>query len=171
MSTVAVRRGLVLEARDRELARQRSEISSTPFDTVAVHSDNMVVDEFGTSRWQVPKSAPASSTPSARSGKMMHRCVPSFHRLPLRYADHPPALHEGSATGLSRSRHRPRETPQDRPLHALWHLPPPFLFPVRMPMISLHVNLATNCYGYHVVHKLLRGDPATTLVDKHASHV
>ncbi|KAJ7266037.1 armadillo-type protein [Mycena rebaudengoi] len=49
------------------------------------------------------------------------------------------------------------------------------------------VDFATNCYGYHVLQKvldcedeedfwlivseLLRGDPATTLVNKHASHV
>ncbi|KAJ7703824.1 armadillo-type protein [Mycena metata] len=48
------------------------------------------------------------------------------------------------------------------------------------------VDFATNCYGYHVLHKALnckeevyilivpelpRGDPATTLVNEHASHV
>jgi pumilio RNA-binding family len=48
------------------------------------------------------------------------------------------------------------------------------------------VELATNCYGCHVLQKaldceedirflivqeLLQGDPATTLVNKHASHV
>ncbi|KAF8157629.1 hypothetical protein K438DRAFT_1986420 [Mycena galopus ATCC 62051] len=57
-------------------------------------------------------------------------------------------------------------------------------------MIPLHngriIDLATNCYGYCVLQKtldyeeevcllimseLLRGDPATTLVNKHASHV
>jgi hypothetical protein len=58
-------------------------------------------------------------------------------------------------------------------------------------MISLYsgrariVDLATNCHGHHVLQKpfdceevcllivseLLWGDPATTLVNKHASHV
>jgi hypothetical protein len=59
-----------------------------------------------------------------------------------------------------------------------------------MLMISLHsgriLDLVTNCYEYQVLQKafdceeevcfpivseLLRGDPATTLVNKHASHV
>ncbi|KAJ7787705.1 hypothetical protein B0H14DRAFT_3579293 [Mycena olivaceomarginata] len=75
-------------------------------------------------------------------------------------------------------------------VHAVCPLPPPVLFPVRTLMISLHscriVDLAANCYGYYVLQKapdceeevcwlilseLLRGDPATALVNKHVSHM
>jgi hypothetical protein len=68
---------------------------------------------------------------------------------------------------------------------------PLFLFAVRILMISQHsgrvVDLVTNCCGYRVlqraldceeeevclliVSELLRGDPATTLVNKNASYV
>ncbi|KAJ7738697.1 hypothetical protein B0H14DRAFT_2991898 [Mycena olivaceomarginata] len=63
------------------------------------------------------------------------------------------------------------------------HLPPPYLFPHGGRI----VDLAPNCCGYRVLQKaldckeeevclltgseLLRVDPATTLVNKHASHV
>lgn len=59
-----------------------------------------------------------------------------------------------------------------------------------LPLLTFHrgriVDLATNCYGCHVLQKaldceedirllivseLLLGDPAQTLVNKHASHV
>ena len=69
-------------------------------------------------------------------------------------------------------------------LQSFFHRPPPsFKLYFRRGRI---VDLATNCYGCHVLQKaldceedirllivseLLLGDPAQTLVNKHASHV
>ena len=62
-------------------------------------------------------------------------------------------------------------------------MPPPLMILSRRGRV---VDLATNCYGCHVLQKaldceedirllvvseLLMGDPAQTLVNKHASHV
>ncbi|KAJ7809881.1 hypothetical protein B0H13DRAFT_2384954 [Mycena leptocephala] len=109
----------------------------------------------------------------ARGGEMiMHQCVPILSASSLRYVDHPPRYAKRRKIVAC----------------AVCHLPPPFLFPVQISMISPHsgriVDLATNCYGYYVIQKALEckeeedcllivselGDPAPTLVGKHASH-
>ncbi|KAJ7791833.1 hypothetical protein B0H14DRAFT_2933994, partial [Mycena olivaceomarginata] len=99
---------------------------------------------FSLRRWQAPKSVPASSTPSAPTPPFVQRCLEA-------------------TTGPEEHRK------------------------IVACMRGRIVDLAPNCCGYCVLQKaldckekevclltgseLLRVDPATTLVNKHASHV
>src|ERR1700733_4723151 len=93
---------------------------------------------------------------------------------------------------MPRSRFNSRRTAEDRRMHEVQL----FLFVCSITLLTPSllglsfsgriVELATNCYGCHVLQKaldceedirllivseLLAGDPAQTLVNKHASHV
>ncbi|KAJ7791853.1 hypothetical protein B0H14DRAFT_3500030 [Mycena olivaceomarginata] len=103
-------------------------------------------------------------------GEMMMGASPSFPRLPLRYANHPPRYAKGQQLGCLEATTGPEER---RKIVAC--------------MRGRIVDLAPNCCGYRVHQKALdckeeevclvtgselpRIDPATTLVNKHVSHV
>lgn len=88
---------------------------------------------------------------------------------------------------MSRSDGNPRGKKEDSQLHEVRSYDKLFSLKV-IPIVNRGrvVDLATNCYGCHVLQKaldceedirllivseLLLGDPALTLVNKHASHV
>ncbi|KAJ7809513.1 hypothetical protein B0H14DRAFT_3880942 [Mycena olivaceomarginata] len=138
-------------------------------------------------RWQAPKCAPISSTPSARAmgdDDAWGRPLPflvflcAMLIIPPRYASF---QHLGRSS-LPRSNHGTNEE-RRKIVACCMSSGPPHLF----PHSGRIADIAQNCCRYRVLQKaldckeeevclltgseLLQVDPATTLVNKHASHV